>query len=81
MILRKILYLMLIATIFITIIAAIILVFIYTSFSDKDFCLDSNICKEGLTINTEHGKILINKSSCENYNWKWLEDTNSCFIK
>jgi hypothetical protein len=45
---------------------------------DKDFCLDTAICKEGLEINTEHGRILVNKENCEKYNWIWDDENKMC---
>lgn len=36
---------------------------------DIDGCLDSGDCAEGLFINTEYGKIEINKENCLKYNW------------
>lgn len=48
---------------------------------DKDFCLDSGICKEGLKLNTEHGKITISRENCKKYHWVWNEEQSTCFIK
>lgn len=49
--------------------------------SDKDLCLDSGICKEGLEINTEYGFIKINEQNCRKYNWQWNFDNSECKIK
>lgn len=48
---------------------------------DKDFCLDTGICKAGLEINTEYGLIKINKENCIKYNWNWLEESQKCNMK
>ena len=45
---------------------------------DKDTCLDSSICKEGLEINTEYGLVKINKENCLKYNWIWNDKKKSC---
>ena len=46
--------------------------------SDLDFCLDTGICKEGIEINTEYGKVKINKSNCIKYNWQWDNKNETC---
>lgn len=45
---------------------------------DIDDCLDSGSCSEGLFINTEYGKIEINKENCLKYNWTWNEERKYC---
>ncbi len=40
--------------------------FVFILNDKKDYCLDNNICEEGLEINTEHGLLKINKENCEN---------------
>jgi len=45
---------------------------------DKDTCLDTSICKEGLEINTEYGLIKINKENCLKYGWIWNDKKKSC---
>ena len=45
---------------------------------DKDFCLNTNICKENQKVNTEFGEILINKENCLKYNWKWDSKKKEC---
>ena len=45
---------------------------------DKDTCLDSSFCKEGLEINTEYGLVKINKENCLKYNWFWDDEKKSC---
>ena len=65
-----ILLIIIIYTIYISIIASIGL--------DKDVCLDSSVCKEGLGINTEYGLVKINKENCLKYNWFWDDKKKSC---
>ncbi len=48
---------------------------------DKDFCLDSGICTQGQLINTEYGKIQINKENCLKYNWTWNEERKYCQLR
>lgn len=48
---------------------------------DKDFCLDSSICAEGLELNTEYGLIKINKENCLKYNWKWDDKSKYCNMR
>lgn len=50
---------------------AFALVFIIWLFDDKDFCLTTGNCAEGLKLNTEYGLIEINKENCLKYNWEW----------
>jgi len=47
---------------------------------DKDFCLDSGICKENLQLNTEYGRIIINEENCKKYNWKWDSKKRYCNV-
>lgn len=49
--------------------------------SEQDFCLDSDICAEGLNLDTEFGRIKINKETCLKYGWKWNKDKKSCKLK
>lgn len=44
---------------------------------DKDACLDSGICKEGMTVNTANGSIVINQNTCLENDGKWLNN-NVC---
>ena len=50
---------------------------IYLS-DEQDFCLDTNICKEGTVINTEYGLIKINSENCIKYSWKWDKVSKRC---
>ena len=66
-----------------TILLIIIIYVIYISIIsstgfDKDVCLDSSVCKEGLEINTEYGLVKINKENCLKYNWVWDNEKKSC---
>ena len=57
--------------------------FLYNRYykSDFDFCLDTGCCKEGLIVNTEYGKIEINKQNCQQYDWNWDEEFRRCQLK
>lgn len=59
----------------------LILGIFYVIKDDKDICLDSGICREGLIINTQYGKITINKENCIKYNWLWNDEKRFCKIK
>lgn len=51
-------------------------------FDDRDACLDSGVCKEGLTLRMNDGKeIIINKDTCKQYNGEWREKYNDCYFK
>lgn len=70
--------LLLIIVIFITI---SIISNLFTAYSDeKDYCLDTGICKENLEVNTEIGRIIINKENCIKYKWDWNENEKYCKI-
>jgi hypothetical protein len=49
-----------------------------TEMNDADRCLSSGICKEGRTIGTKYGEILINKENCLKYNYEWDEEKRWC---
>lgn len=53
----------------------------YVIKDDKDICLDSGICIEGLIINTQYGEISINKENCIKYNWLWNDEKRFCKIE
>ena len=53
----------------------------YVIKNDKDICLDSGICREGLIINTQYGEISINKENCIKYNWLWNDEKRFCKIE
>lgn len=67
--------------IFLIIIAIVIFKGITYISDDKDFCLDTGICKTGLEVNTEYGLIEINKENCIRYNWEWIEESKMCNMK
>ena len=52
--------------------------FVFILNDKKDYCLDNNICEEGLEINTEHGLLKINKENCEKYGYKWYTEKKMC---
>ncbi len=74
---------------FFLVLSMIILVFlcsityIFPKIYDKDidYCLDTGMCKQGLEINTEYGKIKIDRDVCIKYHWIWIENAESCRIK
>ena len=53
----------------------------YVIKNDKDICLDSGICREGLIINTQYREISINKENCIKYNWLWNDEKRFCKIE
>ena len=59
----------------------VLTIFLLYFFDDKDFCLDTSICKEGLELNTEYGLIKINKENCLKYNWKWDDKSRYCDMR
>lgn len=73
----KIVILLSFSLIFILLSAFILCIYIYWN-DDKDICLDTSLCKEGLEVNTEYGLIKINKENCIKYNWKWIENSKMC---
>ena len=71
----------LILKILISLIILICLILIILIDIDKDTCLDSSFCKEGLEINTEYGLVKINKENCLKYNWFWDDKKKNCNLK
>lgn len=63
----------------------ILLILVFSVFyvikDDKDICLDSGICKEGLDVNIQYGEITINKENCIKYNWLWNDEKRFCKIE
>lgn len=49
----------------------------------KDICLDSGVCKSGLTlVDNETGiEFTVNKQTCKKFNGKWKEKDNFCHFK
>ena len=43
-----------------------------------DGCMDVGYCKEGLPLNIDNKKIIINKQPCLENDGKWLEDRKVC---
>ena len=59
----------------------ILLCFVAYLLDDKDFCLDTGVCKENLQLNTEYGLITINEETCKKYNWKWDSKRRYCHTR
>lgn len=55
-------------------------IFSNSEIGQKDLCLASGICVENLELNTEFGKIIINKDNCLKYNWEWNEEKRFCDV-
>ena len=67
---------------FILFICLLVLIFLSSMlFDEKDACLDMNICKEGLKVNTEYGLITINEENCQKYNWHWDSKNKRCNLR
>lgn len=58
----------------------IILVYMYIA-DDKDACLDTGYCKEGLFLNLNGKRVMVNEQSCIENNGKWLSVENICQFK
>ena len=69
--------------ILIAVIAGISFVLLFNYiYDDKDTCLDSGVCKEGLTLRMNDGKeIIINKDTCIQYNGEWREKRRDCILR
>ena len=70
--------------IFVTFIIQIILVLLYAIkyfINDADFCLDTGYCKEGMSLNTEYGQIVVNQESCIKHNGEWILNKKYCKFK
>lgn len=48
---------------------------------DQDACLDSAYCKEGLPLNIEGKKIIVNEQTCLENNGIWYPDKKVCRFK
>ena len=68
----------LLSLLLILLIFLILILFLYKD--DKDYCLDSGICKENLQLNTEYGLITINEETCNKYHWKWDSKRHYCNV-
>jgi len=49
--------------------------------NDVDFCLDTGYCKEGLSLNTEFGQIIVNQENCINNSGIWISNKKYCKFK
>ena len=48
---------------------------------EKDACLDSGVCKAGLSLKMNDGKeITISKHTCIQYNGQWREKYSDCLF-
>ena len=57
-------------------------IFVYSYLTDdKDTCLDISVCKEGLPLNIEGEKIIVNEQTCKEYNGIWYSDKKACYFK
>ncbi len=57
-------------------------IFLYRYITDnQDTCLDISVCKEGLPLNIEGKKIIINKQTCKENNGTWHPDKKVCHFK
>lgn len=57
-------------------------VILFATYTDeKDFCMDTGICKDGMNVNTKYGKIIIDKENCIKHKWIWNEEKSFCKIK
>ena len=61
--------------IFCVLIIALFVIFLY---DDRELCLTTGHCREGLYLNTENGEILINEETCLNDNGHWDEKRRWC---
>ena len=48
---------------------------------DKDACLDSGWCKEGMQVNNENGCFIVNEKSCIQNNGIWKPNKKVCHFK
>lgn len=48
---------------------------------DVDTCLDIGFCKEGLPLNIEGKKVIVNKQTCIENNGIWYSDKKVCHFK
>jgi len=67
--------------ILICIIGFLAILYSFVFHNDKqDFCLDTGVCAENLEINTEYGKITVNKDNCIKHNWIWDDENKTCKV-
>lgn len=58
-----------------------LLFIIFFIYDDKDACLDSAYCKEGLPLNIEGKKIIVNEQTCLENSGTWYQDKKICHFK
>ena len=63
------------------ILVVILLSMIILTSNTKDFCLDSGYCKEGLELNTENKKIVVNEKTCIENRGYWISNKKVCQFK
>ena len=52
-----------------------------SDFWNMDFCLDTAICAEGLTINVEGKMITVSRQSCAELGGVWSEERKECDLR
>ncbi len=62
------------------VIAAFVFLWIFV-WDDVDFCSDSQICAEGLSLNVDGQKIIINEQTCKENGGVWLYDRKACSFR
>lgn len=68
--------------IFVSIVIFICVFWLFFLFwDDKDVCLDSGWCKEGMDVNTENGCIIVNEKTCIENNGVWKSNKKVCHFK
>lgn len=67
--------------ILIFIFVVLVLFLISLTFNNQDTCLDTGFCSEGLELNTQNGKILINEKTCAENNGTWITNKKVCKFK
>ena len=67
--------------IFISFIIVLSILFLANLYDDKDTCLDTGFCKEGLTLNTDSGQIVINETTCKKEHGFWNNKKRACQFK
>ena len=59
----------------------IVIVISIILYDPQDACLDSAYCKEGLPLNIEGEKIIVNEQTCKEYDGIWYPDKKACHFK
>jgi len=55
-----------------------VLLFCFYFFNPMDTCLDTGYCEEGLSLNVQNKKIIVNQQTCLENNGKWYVDRKTC---